>query len=125
MDLFKEIIFGSDDAKEANLISKAEKNGKIRKITSRLYTTNLIDSFENIVKRNLIDILAWRLPGAIISHRSAATLKPTEKGNIYLITFPLLLISFFGFSNLIKNIYGFFGNVGIIFIFYIIIPILD
>lgn len=102
MDLFKEIIFGSDDAKEANLISKAEKNGKIRKITSRLYTTNLIDSFENIVKRNLIDILAWRLPGAIISHRSAATLKPTEKGNIYLT---------YSFNKKIENIPGIILNV--------------
>lgn len=84
MDLFKEIIFGSDDAREANLISKAEKKGKLRKIAARLYTTNMVDSLENIVRRNLIDIIEWRLPGAIISHRSAATLKPTEKGNMYI-----------------------------------------
>lgn len=58
---------------------------------------------------------------AIITTAISSLLPLKEKGNIYFITFPLLLISFFGFSNLIQNIYGFFGNIGIIFIFYILI----
>ena len=84
MDLRKEIIFGSEDTREAKLIAAAERAGKLRKIASKVYTTNLIDSPENIVKRNLIEIIAWRLPGAVLSHRSGATLRPTDKGNIYI-----------------------------------------
>lgn len=84
MDLRKEIIFAADDSTDAMAISRAEKIGKIRKLATRIYTTNMLDSPENIVRRNLIDIIAWRLPGAVLSHRSGATLRPTEKGNIYL-----------------------------------------
>ncbi|MBR5696244.1 MAG: Fic family protein [Paludibacteraceae bacterium] len=102
MDLFKEIIFGTSDTIESKLIAKAEKNGKLRKITSRLYTTNMVDSLENIVKRHLIDIIAWRLPGAIISHRSAVTLRPTEKGNVYIT---------YTFNKRIDNIPGIILNV--------------
>ena len=84
MNLQKEIIFGSDDPTEARLIAKAEKAGKLRKIASKLYTSNMMDAPENIVHRNLFDILSWRLPGAVLSHRSGATLRPTERGNLYL-----------------------------------------
>jgi len=58
---------------------------------------------------------------AILTTAISSLLPLKEKGNIYLLTTPLLFISFFGFGNLIKNIYGFFGNIGIIFIIYIII----
>ncbi|MCF0179512.1 MAG: Fic family protein [Bacteroidales bacterium] len=102
MNLQKEIIFGSDDANEARLISKAEKAGKLRKLASRLYTTNMLDAPENIVRRNLFDILSWRLPGAILSHRSGATLRPTEKGNLYLS---------YTFTKRIDNIPGIILNV--------------
>lgn len=66
------------------LIAKAVKAGKLRKIASKLFTTNLVDAPKNIVRRNLFDILAWRLPGAVLSYRSGATLRPTENGNLYL-----------------------------------------
>lgn len=102
MNLQKEIIFGSDNSSEARLIAKAEKAGKLRKIASKLYTTNMIDAPENIVRRNLFDILSWRLPGAILSHRSGATLRPTEKGNLYLT---------YTFNKRIDNIPGIVLNV--------------
>lgn len=84
MDFRKEIIYASENAAESKLISRAEKAGKLRKLCNRLYTTNMINSPESIIRRNLIDILGWRLPGAVISHRSGATLRPTEQGNLYL-----------------------------------------
>ncbi len=102
MNLQKEIIFGSNDPKEARLITKAEKTGKLRKIASKIYTTNMLDAPENIVRRNLFDILAWRLPGAILSHRSGATLRPTDKGNLYLTS---------TFTKRIDNIPGIILNV--------------
>lgn len=84
LNLSKEIIFSSSDPNISRKISLAEKEGKLKKLAPRIYTTNLLDSAENIVKRNLIDILAWRYPNAVISHRSAHELRPTEKGDFFL-----------------------------------------
>ena len=83
-NLSKEIIFSSSDSNVSRKISLAEKSGKLKKIAPRIYTSNLLDSVENIVKRNLIDILAWRYPNAVISHRSAQELRPTENGEFFL-----------------------------------------
>lgn len=83
IDFLKEIIFASDNAAESKMIAHKESKGLVRKIAPRIYTTNLVDAPENIVRRNLISILGWRLPGCVISHRSAATLRPTERGNLF------------------------------------------
>ena len=80
----QEIIFSSSDKNISYQITKAEKEGKIRKIAPRIYTSNLQDSVEYIIKRNFFDILKWRFPEAIISHRSASELRPTETGNFFL-----------------------------------------
>ena len=45
--------------------------GSIRKITSEIYTPNMMDSLEDIVKRNVFRILGFLFPHAVISHRSA------------------------------------------------------
>ena len=84
IDFFKEIIFASDDAVDSRMISYKEKKGTLRKIAPRIYTTNMIDSPESIVKRNLIEIVAWRLPGCVLSHKSAYLLRPTEFGNLFI-----------------------------------------
>ncbi|WP_071145168.1 Fic family protein [Bacteroides ihuae] len=84
IDFSKEIIFGSSDAVVSRRISQLEKNEKLKKIAPRIYTTNLLDSPAYIVKRNLLDILAWRFPGAVISHRSANELRPTETGDLFI-----------------------------------------
>lgn len=84
LNLSKEIIFASDDVSLSKKISTYEKNGKLRKIAPRLYTSNMIDSPANIVRRNIIEIIGWRLPGSLLSHKSASMLRPTEKGNLYI-----------------------------------------
>jgi hypothetical protein len=84
INLSKEIIFSSSEPGISRKISAAEKAGKLKKLAPRIYTTNLLDSEENIIKRNLIDILAWRFPNAVISHRSAQELRPTEDGDFFL-----------------------------------------
>ena len=86
IDLYKEIVFGSADSTTAQRISDLEKQGKLRKIAPRLYTTNMKDSPEAIVRRNLIEILVWRFPKAIISHRSAYEMRPTGAGELFLTT---------------------------------------
>lgn len=84
VDTRKEIIFGSSDPNISRVLSKKERDGELRKIAPRIYTTNLIDSVENIVRRNLIDILVYRYPNAIISHRSAREMRPTATGDFFL-----------------------------------------
>lgn len=80
----QEVIFGSPDSKISKQISKLEKKGTIRKIAPRLYTSNLTDPVEEIIRRNLFIILGNLFPGALLSHRSALEFKPTESGQIFL-----------------------------------------
>jgi len=79
-----EVIFGSADKKISRQISKLHGLGKIRKIAPRLYTSNLTDPEEAIVRRNLFEILKNLYPGSMISHRSAFEFKPTETDQIFL-----------------------------------------
>lgn len=84
IDFSKEIIFSSSGSTVSRRISQLEKNGKLKKIAPRIYTTNLYDSPFYIIRRNLFDILAWRFPGAVISHRSANELRPTNTGDLFI-----------------------------------------
>ncbi len=84
VDTQKEIIFGSSDPNISRVLSKKEKDGELRKLAPRIYTTNLVDRPENIVRRNLMDILVYRYPDALISHRSAKEMRPTATGDFFL-----------------------------------------
>lgn len=80
----QEIIFSSSDPKISKQISKLEKEGRLVKIAARIYTSNLKESPESIIQRNLFQILAHLYPDALLSHRSAFEYKPTTTGNIFL-----------------------------------------
>jgi len=78
-----EIIFGSSNPNISKKISKLEKTGKIKKIAPRLYTSNLNENPEKIIKRNVFQIIGKLFPGAILSHRSALEFKPTKTDQIF------------------------------------------
>ena len=78
-----EIIFSSSEPAISRKLSSLEKTGVIRKIAPRIYTSNLRDQPEIIIKRNLFQILGELYPKAVLSHRSALEYKPTSSGNIY------------------------------------------
>ncbi len=80
----QEVIFSSSDPKLSNQISRLEKAGKLRKISSRIYTPNFSDTPETIVRRNLFAILGKLYPGSLLSHRSALEFQPTSGGHIFL-----------------------------------------
>tara|TARA_R110002049_G_scaffold307628_1_gene508682 strand:+ start:1220 stop:2698 length:1479 start_codon:yes stop_codon:yes gene_type:complete len=80
----QEIIYGSSDSATSQQISKLEKEGTIRKLSNRVYTSNLVDSLEDITRRNLFSILGHLYPGALLSHRSAFEFAPTSSGQIFL-----------------------------------------
>ena len=57
-------------------VSRAVKAGKLRKLASRLYTRNLEDAPEAVVRRNLWGIVAGYFPGALIANRTAFEAAP-------------------------------------------------
>ncbi len=79
----KEIIYASADSVESRRISNWESEGHIRKIASRIYTSNLEDTPEDIIQRNIFPILGKLYPGAILSHRSAFEFTPTANGQLF------------------------------------------
>lgn len=64
-------------------ISRQVKKKTLRKLGPRLYTTNLNDAPENIIKRNVPRIVGLLCPGAIISHRSSLETMPTKDGQFF------------------------------------------
>lgn len=80
----QEIIFGSPESKISKQISRLLKEGKIRKIAPRVYSSNFTDTTDNIIRRNLLLILGRLYPGAVVSHRSAFEFQPTKGGQIFL-----------------------------------------
>lgn len=79
-----EVLIASSDKKLSAKITRLKKEEKIRKIAARVYTSNLTDTPERIVGRNLYKIIGQLYPGALISHRSAFELRPSEGGHFYL-----------------------------------------
>lgn len=80
----QELLFASSDKAESKRIAKFIKEGMIRKIAPKIYTSNLTDQPENIIRRNIFIILGRLYPKAVISHRSAFEFKPTAGGHIFL-----------------------------------------
>lgn len=66
-------------------VSRAVRAGKLRKIGSRLYTKNLADSAEAVVRRNLWEIAAGYFPGAVVADRTAFEVGPAPDGSVCLV----------------------------------------
>lgn len=83
-NILQEIIFSSSDSNDSRRLAKLESEGKIRKISSRLYSSNLTEAPERIIQRNLFYILGHLYPGSVLSHRSALEFKPTSTNQIFI-----------------------------------------
>lgn len=66
-------------------VSRAVRQGKLRKLASRLYTRNLVDPPEQIVRRHLWHLVATYVPGALIADRTAIENAPAADGSIFVI----------------------------------------
>ena len=58
--------------------------GRLRRLAQRLYTSNITDPPEDIVRRHMLDILAAIYPGCVICDRSAATPTWVVEGSVFL-----------------------------------------
>lgn len=74
-------IFRPRDSRWA---SRAAKRGEIRRLARGLYTTNLHEPAEQLVRRRWYDVAALYFPGAVIVDRSAVLARPTEDGSLFL-----------------------------------------
>ena len=61
---------------------RAVRAGRLRKLGSRLYTTNMTDPPETVVTRNLWQIAAGYFPGALIADRTALENMPAPDGSV-------------------------------------------
>lgn len=82
----QEVICSSQDPKISNQIKKLIKSGVIIKIAPRIYSSNLDEPVEGIIRRNLFQILGNLYPGTMLSHRSAFEFQPTKTGQLFLTT---------------------------------------
>jgi hypothetical protein len=78
-----EVFLSTADIRRA--VSEALKAGRLRKLASRLYTTNLRDEPEKIVRQHLWPIVALYFPGALIADRTALENGPAPDGSIFLV----------------------------------------
>ena len=67
-------------------VSRAVKAGRLRKLASRLYTRNLAETPEKIIRRNLWQIVDGYFPGALITDRTALENAAAGDGSVCLIT---------------------------------------
>ncbi len=74
------------DGNVAPAISRQVRNGKLRKLASRLYTRNFKQSPEHLVERHLWLLVDAYLPGALIADRTALENRPASDGSIFLIS---------------------------------------
>ena len=67
-------------------VSRAVKMGALRRLASRLYTKNLEDPPEEVVRRNLWGIVAGYFPGALVADRTALEAAPAPDGSVFLVS---------------------------------------
>jgi len=79
----QEVIFASSDTAISRQLGKLEDAGQIKKIASRIYTSNFNEPSAVIIRRNIFTILGKLYPGAVLSHRSALEFKPTAANQIF------------------------------------------
>jgi len=70
----------------AAAVSRAVAQGRIRQIATKLYTFNLDDAPERIVRRSLWELVASYVPGALIADRTAIENRPAADGSIFIVS---------------------------------------
>ncbi len=85
MTTFLPEVFVSNAAL-APQVSRDLKKGRLRKLGSRVYTTNLTGSEELLVKRHAWFIVKELFPGSVIVDRTALEHRPAVDGSIFLVS---------------------------------------
>lgn len=81
--LLPEIVFSSGDSTHSKRVARLAEDGRLQKIYSGVYTSNLEMPLERIVLRNWVEIVGHLLPGGVVSFQSARAGMP-ENGWLYI-----------------------------------------
>lgn len=84
LDELPEVFVSHTDI--SSQVSQAVSRGELKKIGSRLYTKNLTDDPEVIVKRHWYDLLSEYYPDAQIADRTALENKPADDGSVFIVS---------------------------------------
>jgi hypothetical protein len=68
----------------ASRISRERKEGRLRKLAPTVYTTNVTEAPERLVKRQFWQIASLVFPGAVITDRTAFEAGPAADGSVFL-----------------------------------------
>lgn len=79
-----ELVVSTGDRNVTQAIRRAVKNGILRKLTTKIYTSNQEDTPDNIIKRHRYQILSALFPNGVISYRSALDGGISPEGTIIL-----------------------------------------
>ena len=74
------------DAAITKAVSREVARGALRKIGTRLYTRNLEEDPEALVRRNWYHLITAYFPDAIIADRTAIENRPADDGSVFLIS---------------------------------------
>jgi len=78
-------VFVSDKEISAQ-VSQAVADGKLKKLGSRLYTKNMQDEPEMIVRRHWFRLLKEYYPDALIADRTALENSPAKDGSVFIVS---------------------------------------
>src|SRR5258708_12874397 len=67
-------------------IHRASRQGLLRRIAPRIYTSNLKEDPARIVRRNVWQIAAAFFPGALVADRTAIESRPATDNSVFLIS---------------------------------------
>ena len=73
------------DSRLSPAISRLRLAGSVRKLGPRVYTSNLSDPPDVIIRRNLWPLVGRLVPGGVVSHRTALEMKPAP-GQVIFVT---------------------------------------
>lgn len=79
--LTSEVFLSSSEA--AKRVSRGVREGTLRKIGPRLYTTRVGENPEAVVRRNVWHIVALYVPGGVVGYRTALEGKPAADGAVF------------------------------------------
>ena len=65
------LITAGNDKTEARRLQRLAKQGRLRRIYAGVYTDDLAQPLETVVRRELLALCAIVAPGSIVSHRAA------------------------------------------------------
>lgn len=79
------LVFAGDDKTQARRLQRLAQQGQLRRLYRGIYTDDLVQPLEAIVRRELFALSSLIARGSIISHRSALDgVRPTAAGNVFL-----------------------------------------